>query len=1268
MLSVFLGNAQKKQRKSFELSWEMNVKNATNNGLSVITPIVTSNSINNENIPTYLDSWNSKGGSSIGSYKIVNPKFSQFNETELGDVRIASVPSELTANVSISKSNGSNKVFLSMIPLVKEGSIVKRLVSFDLEYTLRNTHSKLKAVLVSDSKLSSGTWYKFSVDKTGVFKLDSDFLSSLGINVSNVVPADIKIIGNGGAILPELNSSFRYSSLQENSIYVSASGGSFNSSDYILFYAVGPHSWNTDNELDIKHNYNIYSEKAYYFISVDNGTGKRITDSAVINDATTDAVTTFTDFLFLNEEKVNLLNVGKQWFGDRFSSSNTQKTYNFNFENADFTSDIKLKVRAVSTSSSQSGFSVTLNDNPAFEFNFSGIGSASFVRVAYDEVSDLEMIDNEAINVGLTYNTNGNPEAEAYLDYIEIVGTKNLIASGSQFSFRNFLSKESSKVLEYTISNKANIREVWDVTDQINPKKIANIDESSSDFSFKENSGVFKEYVVLNDADYFTPRVVQNGSIPNQNLHGLKDVQYLVVTKKDFLSQAQRLADYHSSNSGLTSRVVDLEEIYNEFGSGAPDITAIRDFAKHLYDNATSDASKLKYLCLFGDSTYDYKGIEAGIEKNIVPVYLSNDSYGLVYSYVTDDYYGMMGDTEGLMKTNDKQDVATGRILVSNTKQAEDVVDKILNYYAQESFGDWRNEITFVADDLGNESEFILQEELEKISDLITLNKPQYNIKKLYSDAFQQVKSSGGDRYPDVNAKLANSVEKGSLIIDYFGHGGEVGWAEERLLSVPEILSWQNFNNLPLFITVTCDFSRFDNPTGVLSAGEEIVVSPRGGAASLISTTREVFISYGQSFNKNLVQKILEFNDEDYTISEALMSTKNEVPSSSGQHYFIFYLGDPAMKLKTPKRGVKVNRVINLDKSQADQNLIAKDTLKALSRIRLIGEVTDENGSLSSGFNGVLTTSIFDKSIDKETLDNDGHGKKMVFDVQDSKIFRGSTQVENGVFEIDFIVPKDIKIAYGKAKISLYAQNGVDDKGGFDLEANIGGINLNAASDTEGPVLNVFMNDESFVDGGNTNALPVLKITLEDASGINTSQGAIGHNITAILDGDVSNPIQLNEFYEAELGDFTKGSISYTLRDLEPGVHTIEIKAWDTYNNSSKKSLSFYVVVDSSFVLENVLNYPNPFINYTEFWFNHNKVNEELAVKIYIFTVSGKLVKSISQDIPASGSSLSRSISWDGLDDFGQKVGKGVYVYNLVVTSKSSGETAEKIEKLVLLQ
>jgi hypothetical protein len=1122
----------------------------------------------------------------------------------------------------------------------------------------------------ANSVLASGDWYKFSVDTTGVFKIDKNLLQRIGITTNGLNPKHLQIFGNGGHLLPVLNSDFRIKDLKENALFIEGEAdGSFDANDFILFYAKGPHDWVVNAETKtVKHRQNIYTDKAYYFITVGNANGKRIVEKATNTGPVSAQISSFDDFIFYERDELNIIAAGTQWFfNDDFNIENTQRV-TIPFPNALENSTILVKVRGVSTSVASSVMQVKVNGQDFPALNFSPASTTEKARTS-EKTAELTN-SSEAVKIDLNYNNNGNPSAKAYLDYIEIIGKKTLRATTKQFSFRSFDQFDATGTVAYQIKNAAAIFQVWDVSTFSTPTLIKN-EATGADFLFKDSGASLKEYMVINEFDFYIPETIENAKVVNQNLQALKDLNYILITTAALASEAQRLADYHQINSSFTTKVVLLDEIYNEFSSGAKDITGIRDFIKHVYTNNSSEDKKLKYVCFFGDGSFDYKDRITG-NNNVIPVKLSENSFNLANSWVTDDFFVMLGENDGNMNTSDTIEVVSSRIPVTGSAQAKDVVDKILSYYSGNALGDWRNTITLLADDIDDRFDIQIQKGVEVIADEIKINKPIFNINKIYADAYVQQNAAGGERYPEVNEAITNAIEKGTLVLDYFGHGGEDGFASERILEKPQIQGFNNPNTLPLLITVTCDFSRFDNPSRI-TAGELTLWNKTGGAASMITTTREVFISVGQRFNESLIKILLAFNNEEVTIAEALMKTKNSF--SDKQKFFIYSFGDPAMRLAVPAPNVQITKMNDKDISQP------LDTLKALSRVRFEGVVLDNSGNILPNFNGTLSTTVFDKSIDRKTLGNNSFGETLNFDTQDSKIFRGKSRVTNGAFQFDFIVPKDIKISFGgeidangntiskKGKISFYASDTLtfNEKSGYNIDITVGGIDENAPEDTVGPELKLFMNDESFIDGGNTNASPNLIAVLSDSSGINTSITAIDHDIIGILDGDALNPIVLNDFYETALDDFTKGKVTYRLRDLETGAHTLSIKAWDTYNNSSETTLNFVVMSDAVLNLENVLNYPNPFVNYTEFWFNHNKPNELLEVQVQVFTVAGKLIKTINQNIQTAGN-LSRNIIWNGLDDFGNKIGKGVYVYKLRVKATATNLVSEKYEKLVILQ
>ena len=764
----------------------------------------------------------------------------------------------------------------------------------------------------------------------------------------------------------------------------------------------------------------------------------------------------------------------------------------------------------------------------------------------------------------------------------------------------------------------------------------------------------------------------------------------MIITPNFLLNQAERLADFHRNNSGLIVRVVSLENIYQEFASGKQDVAAIRNFIKYVYWNASDVSKRVKYVNLFGDASYDFKN-RLFNNTNIVPVFHgfnpfaseanNTSNFSLYSSFMSDDFFGLMDDGEGQMLGSfDGIDIAVGRMLVSSVDQAKDMVDKVIEYYDEKSYGRWRNNYVVYSDDADNSTDATLQFGLNNLADVLTTQKPFVNVKKIHADSYVQQVAAGGERYPEAKKDFLDALELGALVFNYFGHGNEESLARERLF---EKLDAQNLNNryrYPLFITITCEFTRFDDPNR-FTGGEYMYWNKKGGAIGLIATTRQIGVTTGFVMNNFLSENLYAFGSYNYpTISEALRLTK--LSTGSDNRRVVFYIGDPALKLAIPRPKVVLTKVNDVPVGQT------LPVFQALSLMKISGEIRDENDALISGYNGDLAVQIFDKDYNRSTLANNGvryiigynnatnpptpiYGDLIImnFSTLGETIFRGNASVVNGQFEFSFVVPQDIRIPVGNGKISFYAKRNspnLDNQTGYDRTIQIGGVNVNAASDTNPPTVRLHMNDEGFVSGGITNCSPILLAFLEDENGINTASG-IGHDIVAILDDDESNPYVLNEYYETENDDYTNGFVRFPFRDLSPGLHTVLFKAWDVYNNLVTAEIQFNAVCsDDGLRIEKVLNYPNPFVSYTEFWFNHNMPFEPLDVQVQILTISGKLVKTINQQVVTEGF-LCRDIVWDGKDDFGDKIGKGVYVYKLKVRSTTTGKSVEKYEKLVIL-
>jgi len=1274
------------QQKSFNVDWA-DFQTLSIGDFSIKVP-----SFNKENFSFDLDEglqfvsqWKISGFINESSVTLSNVTYSNISKNDLKDLDLSKIPNKVVFQLKNSKARSEQFAFFQLSPIIKDNTgSYKKIVSFTINYnTTTNNSNALSRVAqvkqITNSVLSSGEWYKFYVDTTGVYKLSRGFLQQLGVNVNNVDPRNIKLYGNGGNMIPYSNSVSYPFDIQENAIkIVGEEDGVFNSEDYILFYAVGPKGYQTESNTNI----NCYSDKTYYFINVSPGVGRRIQPFSQPVGTVDMNINTYHDYKFHEKDDYNIASLGRRWFGDRFDIIN-DKTFKFEFSDLVISEPIKLKVYVEAVSSSQT--SMQLNVNSSLVATLPISGSASPI-IAGEAVYVGEVTVNSSnISVNLKYDNFGNPSALAYLDYISIEATRDLNFSGKQFQFKNNATALTSGIGQYTIKNASQVSEIWNVTDIYNVTNFSNT-TNEANLSFTSSLGTLKKYVAVTPSDYFEPKRESNTTISNQNLKGtiflnsqgqFQDVDYIIISPDNMLIEAERLAQIDRNQYNLNVKVVELSEIYNEFSTGNQDVGAIRNLIKYVYDNASSTDKRIKYVCLFGDASFDYKN-RIQNNTNIVPSWHAYNSFSYTNSYVSDDFYGMMDTNEGTMATSDMLDIAVGRILADTPLRAKELVDKIESYYKKEAYGSWRNNVVVVSDDVDQDWEGVLQETTDNIGNLITQSKPFMNVIKIHADSFKQESSSGGNTYPQVTEAMVNAIDNGTLVINYFGHGGEDGLASERILLKPNILSLRNYFKLNCFVTVTCEFTRFDNPLRE-TAGEVDYWNKNTGAIGLITTTRQIFVTTGISFNNQLGKYLYSYdpNDsyEDYeypSMAEALRLTKTD-PAISGisQRRLVFFIGDPAMKLAFPKPNIRLTKINDVPIGQS------VDTLKALSHIKLAGEVTDVSGNVLNNYNGELSTTIYDKEINRQTLANDGtrlNGQvvKMDFTTLGEIIFRGQATVTNGQFEFEFVVPKDIGIPVGFGKVSFYAKNGtaLEDQTGASINTvKIGGVNENAPTDDIGPTIALYMNDESFVSGGITNESPILLVKLEDLNGINTASG-IGHDIVAILDGDETNPFILNDYYQTELDNYQKGIVSYPFRDLAPGLHTLTVKAWDVYNNSTTAEIQFIVYdQDQELVINNVLNYPNPFVNYTEFWFNHNS-SEPLDVSIQIFTVSGKLVRTLNGQTTSgiyNTSSLSRDIVWDGRDDFGDKIGKGVYIYKLTVRSPLLNKKVEKIEKLVIL-
>lgn len=1163
-------------------------------------------------------------------------------------------------------ARGKKQIVVDLNPFVLKNGTLQRISSFKVLLNPKPALFKAKS-FVSSSVLGdlNSQWYKIAVSEDGIFKLDRNFLASIGIDVSNLNPMHVNIYGNGTGKLPELNSDFREDDLVKNDIFVfGESDGVFDADDYILFNAWGPNRVNQKSTA-FEREMNVYSTKSFYFIRIsDTDTPARIQSQASAVSPNT-VVNSYNFFAVYEKELVNLVQGGQRWYGDLFDTE-LSKTFAFNIPNAISSSPVDFKVIYASNARSNGSF-----------IDFS-VGNALLLKQTLYPISAYYFkgevnftLPNASNSVILKMSVfRNNPSVLTYLDKIEVNARRGLSFYGNYMPFRDLLSVGAGKIATFEVNNLPSSGFVWDVTDRQKPKRMDG-NWVGSNFSFSTTTDLLKTFVASSGNAFLTPEFIK--TVEPQNLHALSNADYLIVTPVAFKSQADRLANLHR-DQGMSVHVVTSEQVYNEFSSGAQDITAIKFFAKMFYDRAAGNVALMpKNLLLFGGGTYDPKNIVSNV--NFIPTYQAQNSENQISALVTDDYFGMLDDSESIAD-GDMLDIGVGRLLISNNQIAKEQVDKIEIYMKndvlsntiqsaccdgenqdQSTFGDWRLNYVQITDD--EENGYFVNIDCEPQSIYVQANHPEMNVDKLYSDAYPQISGAGGERYPALENAITEKVQRGSLVINYVGHGGINGAADERFINIPQIKSWTNINRLHLFVSATCEFTKYDDPA-VISAGELNSLNPIGGAIALMTTTRSVYFNVNSSIGDQFYKHVFlrDANLEPLTFGEIMRLTKNGASGGSNKRSFTL-IGDPALKIALPKLRIVTDSINHLDPS------LLVDTVRALSKMNIKGHIEDNYGNIMTSYNGILSPTIFDKPKNNKTLGQNTKSPVIDFKTQKNALYKGKASVVNGYFDFSFIVPKDINYAYGNGKISYYGNNDQMDAGGLDTRFIVGGLNQAGLNDNIPPSVQLYLNDENFVSGGLTDQNPKLIVKVSDENGINAVGNGIGHDIIAILDNNTAKPIVLNEYYIADLDSYESGKITYDFKNLPVGRHTLSFKVFDVNNNSADVNIDFVVAEKKEITLDHVLNYPNPFTTKTAFFFEHNQVCESLEVQIQIFTVSGKLVKTINQEVKTNGF-RTEGIEWDGRDDFGDEIGRGVYVYQLSVKT-IEGDIAQKIEKLVLL-
>jgi len=1136
---------------------------------------------------------------------------------------------ELQIKSELSISAERSFLRLTICPFIRKNNQILKLVDFTL--SIRENDATLKSAVSayqwnSTSVLGTGQWIQIKTKSKGIFKITFDQLKTWGF--SN--PDQVAMYGNGGYMLPYKNKDIQFDDLKPYPVW---KGKDSAGKDCLFFYSTGNISMSLDVATgQISHQQNVFSTETYFYLT-DQGSINTINKREEVTASAGKTILSFPNYAFYEKEALNLISSGSQWFGERFITGSTQ-TINMALDHADNTKPARFKILVAGKSSASSTMSVALNAKAVKNIIFQEIDvSDPTTYYADDKIAEFtENIPSSNLQYKLTYNAS-NSSSEAWLDYISVNYESLLFISSDVYFFRGKGNDGLVQVSEFILSNATATTKILDITDINNVLEVPAI-FSNNQLKFKSNSTTLREYVAFNPVGTISvPDLV--GTVVNQNLHTTDVSEMIIVSNPALLGAANDLANFHRVNDQMTIQVLTPEMIYNEFSGGLPDPSALRNYFRMCYENGIKNGKNtLKYILLMGDGSYDNRNI-LGKNHNLIPTFQSENSLSPTESFVTDDFYVFLGENEG--GAVGTVDLGIGRIPARTADEAELVAYKAMNYNQQETMGNWRNVVTFIGDDEDNNTHVI---QAESMANSVNSSYPAFFTDKIYLDAYSQISTPSGEKYPDVTTAINNRVKQGTLVMNYTGHANEKNLAAENVLDIGNINSWTNSGRLPIFVTATCEFSRFD--ADETSAGEQILLNPTGGGVGLFSTTRLVYSGANFVLNSKFFKYIFEKDEQgkNLRLGEVMRLAKATANTGTNQLNFTL-LADPALRLANPN-----NQVIttSIDGSDVQTTI---DTIRTLSVVTVKGFVADSNGAKLSAFNGEIIPTVFDKAMQVETLGNAGQ-EPFNYKVQNNVIYKGLASVKNGEFEFSFFVPKDISYKLGKGKILYYAYNeSIDAQGYFD-GFYIGGSANTTISDSNGPQIDLFMNTESFKDGGIVSASSVLLANITDDTGINTAGTGIGHDITAILDGDYSNIMVLNDYFQANKDNYKTGKIIFPLTKLSEGEHTLVLKVWDVLNNSAEKEIRF--VVKDVFRIETVVNYPNPMQDETSFLFTSNLPDETFLVDLEVFQTNGSRIDQMKANVGSQGTE-SIPLKWIP-SERNVRMMPGVYVYKLSVTAK----------------
>ena len=1081
-----------------------------------------------------------------------------------------------------------------------------------------------------ESVLASGHWVKMRVSESGVCRMTFSQLRSAGIE-----PTQLRVYGYGGAMLAQDFTKTKIDDLPQVPVYVGA--------DYVLFWVQGPISWSY-NGTRFTHTRNPYSDYGYYMLTDNVGELLAPTTAEPIEGKATD-IYQYPAYQVHEKDSLNLIDRsgvaggGREFYGEQFNA-NQKRTISFSTPNAIEGESSRAFIDVAGYSKINSTFrcnfngttgSISIKPYPDF-YTFACVGSLSMSATTAAEKQQVQ----------LTF-ANSTAGALGWLNYIEMTTPTELKMRGSWLPVRTNSNYRTNDPVRFHLSDASASTQIWDITDLAHIRRMPTTMENDTLLWTGSQASGVREYVAVNPQgnSWVSAQIV--GAVANQNLHALKNIDYVIICPEGYEAVSTDLAKAHEQKQGITWAVVTDKQVYNEFSSGTPDATAYRWLMKMLYDRADGNGiAKPRWLLLMGHGTFDNRKLLPNSGTSLLLTYEAKNSVNEVSGYATDDYFGFLDDNEGENDNTGMMEIGVGRLPINNLTEAREVVDKLIRYMNNEQAGKWKTQLMYLADD----GEGGTHTETSEISaEMIRLANPDFIIHKIFLDGYPQEVNANGESYPLAKNRVENLLKSGVLFFDYSGHGGYNAITNESILNLKDIENMRN-TNLGFWLFATCNFAQFDS--GRRCAAEACVLNPNGGAVGILAATRTVYAAQNNEINRAVCAALFKHETPfhyDATLGEAIAAGKNVRAAKSEMNRLPYVLlGDPAIRLNFP----------------TDYQIITDtkiDTLNALSVQRVEGSVVDEDMQVVEDFNGAVDIAVYDKIQEIPTRDNDNAGgdpKVVSYKDYPNMLFSGSTAVKDGRFEYTFMVPKDIRYNYGNGRIVYYARTEeevapIEAVGHFE-DFTIGGTGSYLVQDTVGPQMHIYLNTPAFKDGDKTYETPRFFADLYDENGVNTAGAGIGHDLMLIIDDEAKKTYTLNEYFTAANNSYQAGQVSYLMEALPNGPHSLMFRAWDLLNNSTTQVLNFIVEAGLDPSIYSITTYPNPVqsTGVLNLVVNYDQPDELLQTEVYLYNTSGQMIWSHTQQNP------DRVVI--NLADLG--LNAGVYVYSVRIKSASSGYSA----------